>query len=198
MDKTDIQLVEASLDGDDVSFDILVKRYTRQIYSFVYRLTGAGHDTEDIVQTVFFKVWKKLKSYDHGQSFKNWIFSIARNTSIDWLRKKKSLTFSSLENDETGEYIEQSIPDTEPLPEELFARKETAALLEGVLAKLNLDYRTVLLLHYVDSYTFQEIADVTGKPMNTVKSQHRRALLALRSLIEAENAPFNGLKRNND
>lgn len=194
MDKTDLQLVEESLGGDDLAFSVLVKRYTRPVYTFVYRLTSAGHDAEDIVQDVFFKIWKKLKSYDHDQSFKTWVFSIARNTSIDWLRKKKSLNFSSLESEETGEYIEQSIPDLEPLQDELFARKEIASLLEGVLAKLSFDYKTVLVLHYVDNLTFQEISEVTGKPMNTVKSQHRRALLALRGLIEAENAPYNGLK----
>jgi len=189
MEVTDQELVEECLAGSRSSFDAIIGRYSRNIYGFVMRLIGSPADAEDIVQEVFFKAWKKLRTYDQKQSFKGWLFGIARNASIDWLRKKRSLPFSLLENEEAGERIEHSIPDAEPLPPEVFERKELAGMLDEVMKELLQDYREVLLLRYVHDLSFQEISEATGRPMNTVKSQHRRALAAMRELLDGRLAP---------
>ncbi len=189
MEKTDQELVQGSLLDEEGSFNLIVKRYSGQIYGFITRLVGSRAAAEDLTQEVFLRVWKKLNAYDPKQSFKAWIFRIARNASIDWLRKKKTIPFSNLETAESGEYIEESIPDMEPLQEELFEKKEIASMLEGIMQKLSEDYRAVLLLHYVNDMTFQEIAESLNRPMNTVKSQHRRALVALKALIDERYAP---------
>src|ERR1700733_4129603 len=99
--KKEIQnLVRAYRDGDSHAMTELVERHTRLVYSFVYRLIGSADGAQDVTQETFIKAWKNLKRYDVKQSFATWILSIARNTAIDWLRKKKSLVFSDMERDD--------------------------------------------------------------------------------------------------
>ncbi|MBI4159946.1 sigma-70 family RNA polymerase sigma factor [Candidatus Wolfebacteria bacterium] len=73
----------------EVSLELLIRRYLKPIYGFTYRYVGAGQDTEDVTQETFVKVWRNLKKFDQNKSFKTWIFSIAKNTAIDFLKKKK-------------------------------------------------------------------------------------------------------------
>jgi RNA polymerase sigma-70 factor (ECF subfamily) len=124
--------------------------------------------------------WDK---YDENKNFKTWLFTIARNTTTDWLRKKKPILFSSLDPIEAGEEFSDQLIDQEPLPEELFLRKELDKILEDSLSKINIDQRTVILLHLEQDLTFEEISQIVNKPTNTVKSQYHRGLLALRALL---------------
>jgi RNA polymerase sigma-70 factor (ECF subfamily) len=163
------------------SFDELVPRYAGPIYNFVFRLTGNRQTAEDLTQETFIKVWKSLKKYDPSQNFRAWIFTIARNTCTDYLRKKKSVPFSALSADEDLPF-EETLADSEPLPEKSLERIEDSELLEQFLAELPPDYRIVLVLHYQEEMTFDEIGKVLNKPLNTVKSHHRRALEMLRKL----------------
>ncbi len=177
MEKEDAQLVSESLLGNEGSFEKLVRRYTPQLYRFAYRLSGNVQAAEDATQETFIKVWKNLKKYDAKQPFRSWIFTIARNTVTDYLRKKKSLSFSVLSRDESS--FEDTLSDTDPLPEEQLVAIETTGELMSLLATLPEEYRTVLTLHYQEGMTFEEIGKVMGRPPNTVKSWHRRALQKL-------------------
>ena len=195
MEKSDAQLVAESILETQGSFDELVHRYTKPVYNFTYRLCGNSQTAEDCTQEPFIKVWKNLDKYDSGQNFRAWIFTIARNTVTDSLRKKFTIPFSNLSfkggmgagsssgHDGThAPAIEESFADTEPVPEELIAKLEDAELLTKLLETLSPDYKAVLLLHYQEELTFDEIGKVLGKPLNTVKSWHRRALEELRKL----------------
>ncbi len=95
---SDQKLIANYLAGDEKSLEILINRYLRPIYSFVYRHVGNGEVAEDITQEVFVKVWRNLKKFDQNKSFKTWIFTIAKNTSFDFFKKKKAIPFSELEN----------------------------------------------------------------------------------------------------
>jgi len=88
MERLDSQLIADYLKGDEKSLEILFGRYLKPIYSFVYRFVGEGQEVEDVVQDIFLKVWRNLKKFDRSRSFKTWIFSIAKNTAIDYLKKK--------------------------------------------------------------------------------------------------------------
>lgn len=179
MDKTDAQLVQEILLDTQGSFEELVSRYTKPIYNFIFRLTGSIQTAEDLVQETFIKVWKNLDKYDQKQLFRGWIFTIARNTTTDYLRKKKTIPFSVLSKDE-DHIFEDTLSDDAYLPDETIARLEETASLEKILGTLPIDYQIVLLLHYQEGLTFEEIGDVVDKPPNTVKSWHRRALIQLR------------------
>ncbi len=192
MDKTDEQLIEDYLAGDKNTFDSLVRRNLNAIYAYLVRFIGDENDAEDVLQEVFVKVWKNLRRYRKGESFKVWIFAIARNAAIDRMRKRKEFVFSSFNNDEGGNSITDTLSDMAPLPEELLMRKDSSEVLEKALLLLKPNYREVLLLHYHEELTFSEIGKIVGRPLNTVKSQYRRALTVLREILLSlgfDNAP---------
>ena len=183
MQRNDSQLVLDYLNGDEEAFALIVSRYIKPVYNFVFRLCGNREAASDIVQEVFLKVWKNLKKFDPQKNFKTWIFTIARNTTIDWLRKKQDIIFSTFESPVSGEekeHFENTILDLEPLPDEIFVRKELAADLEKALSKIRPDFMEIIILHYIEELTFDEISKIVGKPLNTVKSHHLRALHQMR------------------
>lgn len=181
--ENDKQLIVNYLKGDERSLEILIRQYLKPIYSFVYRYVGNAQEAEDITQEVFMKAWRNLKKFDKQKSFKTWIFSIAKNASIDFLKKKKSIPFSKFENEEGGNNLIDTLIDPTLLPLELFKQQDIAHMLTSVLEKLSPKDRMILFLRYNDHFTFREIADSLGEPLNTVKSRHRRALITLKKLL---------------
>ena len=193
MNKPDQQLIADYLQGDEASLELLIKRYLKPIYSFIYRYVENAQDAEDATQEVFVKVWKHLEKFDQSKSFKTWIFSIAKNTAIDFLKKKKAIPFSEFsarggsafggENEDGGNIIADTFADTAKLPQEIFERKEIVQMLELTIAELSPKYRAVLSLRYNNDFNFREIAETLGEPINTVKSRYRRALIMLKNLF---------------
>ena len=181
MNRSDSQLVSDYLRGDELALKKLIDKYISSVYNFVYRFGGVN-DSDDITQEVFIKVWKNLKKFDPEQSFKTWLFSIARNTTIDWMRKRRNVNFSDLDNDIDS--FEESIKDPGPLADELVAITQNKTVVENLLETLPVNYRTVLILYYMEDMTFKEISKVLDKSIDTVKSQHRRALIQLKQMLE--------------
>ena len=180
MKKDDEQLITAYLEGDEKALGILVDRYLKDVYNFAFKLTGDLHVAEDIAQDSFVKAWKNIRRYRQGSNFLTWLFAITRNTAIDWLRQKKEATFSSFENVDGENRFVETLTDLEPLPDELLVRAEDKNYIEALLIQLNPTYREVLTLRYTSNLTFEEIGEILRRPIHTVKSQHRRALIALR------------------
>ncbi len=185
-DYSDSQLVSQYLKGDKKALEILIARYLKQVYSFIYRLTGQAAEAEDITQEVFLKMWKHLKKFKSEHNFKTWLFTIARNTAIDYLRKKKDIPFSKFDNEEGDNFLMETLADTAPLPSKIFEQADLTNLLTKAINKLSVNYRQILLLYYKEQFTFQEIADITGESINTVKSRQRRALIKLKKLLTEE------------
>jgi len=184
MDESDKQLVSSYINGDEKALKELVSRHLKPVYNFIYRISSSKQDTEDITQETFVKVWQKIKKYNPNKSFKTWLFTIAHNTAIDWLRKKRNFVFSNFEDSEGGNYLENELVDPNPLPDKILTQAEDEKFVENLLRQLAPIYREVLILRYANELTFDEIAEILGKPSDTVKSQHRRALIILRKLIE--------------
>lgn len=189
---TDSQLITLYREGNHRAFDGLINRHSQAIYRFALRLLASQEDAHDVAQETFIKAWKKLKKFDLDKNFKTWIFSIARNSAIDKIRRKKSIAFSTLDdgNDtEEENSFDANIPDDQLLPNEIFEQNENVALIKNALESISFDQKTVVLLHHGEEMTFEEISEVLNKPMNTVKSQYRRGLLSLKKFIESQNAP---------
>lgn len=145
-------------------------------------MVGDKEGAEDITQEVFLKVWKNLEKFDpETGGLKTWIFAIARNAAIDSLRKKRNIVFSELDSEEQS--FEETLPDKEPLPDEIFERKNLAEELANALSKIKPELREIVLLKHIEEMTFEKIGQVVGKPMDTVKTQYRRALNQLRGLL---------------
>ncbi|MFA6251087.1 MAG: sigma-70 family RNA polymerase sigma factor [Candidatus Paceibacterota bacterium] len=184
MESDDEYLINEYLGGDQDSFKLLVERYTPSIYNFSLRFVGKDN-VNDIVQDVFIKVWKNLKKFNKTKSsFKTWIFTITRNTITDYLRKKKMIPFSSL--NEGVESFENEIPSDLILPDQALIELEDKELLNKILDKLPTNYKEVLILYYQEDMTFNEIGQLLGKPLNTVKSYHYRAILKLKEILNEE------------
>ena len=180
--RNDDEIIEIYKSGEREIFKVFIDKYASLVFNFVAHIAGRNEAT-DITQDVFIKAWKHLHRFDSKKaSFKTWLFTIAKNTSIDFLKKKRVLLFSEIENEENPDFSE-NIPDNKLLPDELLQKLQDVDLLNNTLEKLSANYKTVLLLHYQEDMTFEEIGKVLDKPLNTVKSHHRRALLELRKMI---------------
>ena len=186
---TDNQLIGMYLDGNRNALNGIINRYTQIIYRFVLRISNNSDEAQDITQETFIKVWKNIKKYDEDKSFKSWLFTIAQRTAIDYLRKRKSVNFSSMDNDETGTTFEETIKDDDLVSaSKLIENNENIATIQKALNAISIENRTIVLLHNGEEMTFEEIAEVIGKPMNTIKSQYRRSLMKLKeSIVNTEN-----------
>ena len=186
MEKDDKQLISEYLNGDEKALGYLVERYLKDVYNFAYKLTNDLQASEDITQESFVKAWKNIRKYRHESNFRTWIFSIARNTAVDWLRQKKDLTFSTFEDAQGENKFVDTLVDARLLPDELFEQAENIKLVEGLLIQLDPRYREVLTLRYTSDLTFEEIGKILHRPLHTVKSQYRRALIALRRTFQVK------------
>ncbi|MEI8174357.1 MAG: RNA polymerase sigma factor [bacterium] len=183
---TDEEIIILYQNGNQEIFKNLINRYASPLYNFTARLTN-HNDAPDIVQNVFIKIWKNINNFDSEKaSFKTWIFTIAKNTTTDFLRKKRTLLFSDLEkndNSDNTDSFAENIPDEQILPDIALQKLQDKELLDNLLNKLNPSHKEVLILHYQEEMTFDEIGKILNKPLNTVKSQWRRALIELRKAI---------------
>ncbi|MFA6304404.1 MAG: sigma-70 family RNA polymerase sigma factor [Patescibacteria group bacterium] len=180
----DEQLAAAYLQGDAVALETLIKHYLKPIYGFVFRFVGNRSDAEDITQEVFLRVWRSMKKFDLKRSFRPWLYAIAKNVVIDWLRRKKILSAAQLSLTEEDEDLLDNLPDVGPLPDEVLDQQFLAQELDRLLTELPVKYKTVLVLYYQSDFSLPEIAGILKKPLNTVKSWHRRGLLNLRQLVD--------------
>lgn len=181
--KEDKELVADYLSGQEDVLPILINRHLKSVYRFVFGLILDKETAEDITQEVFIKVWKKMKSYKPDHSFKTWLLSIARNTAIDYLRHKKDVAFSEFENESGDNLFVDTLADDHPLPDEDFSKVAEAGVLTDSLKKLPVLYREVLVLRYTNGLSIEEISILLKRPVETVKSQHRRGLLHLKALM---------------
>ncbi len=173
-------LVEMVLEGDNRAFEHLFNRYgesLRQIY--LVRTGGNGDDTNDLIQEIFVKAYLNLSSYDRRYAFGQWIYTIAKNTFIDYVRKRRD----DLSIDNTrGEYIRQPVSLT-PNPEESIINVQRRRQLEENLEKMPAKYRRLIELRFFKDLSYDEIAEQLALPLGTVKTQIHRARTLLCNYI---------------
>jgi RNA polymerase sigma-70 factor, ECF subfamily len=180
---TDAQLVIDSLKGEQNAFAEIVNRHLSGVYKFSYRYVRDAADADDIAQETFVRAWKNLKKFDTSKNLKTWLFTIAKNASLDLLKKKKPLAFSKITDAESEleSFLAPYIASGE-LPEAAVDAKFLKGDIDEALAKLPPAYRAVLALRYNDHLKFREIAATLGEPIDTVKSKHRRGLALLKNI----------------
>ena len=183
--KSDEELVELAKKGDDASYQELMRRSLKPVYNFVYTYVRTPEETDDITQDTFFKAWKFINQFKSEKKWRPWIFTIARNTALDHIKKKRAVPFSNLDDKDSSLQFSENIEDTEPLADQLFENAQNATEISVALKTLRAEYQSVIMLHYHQELTFEEIASVMGTPMNTVKSWHRRALEDIRRILSS-------------
>jgi len=179
----DLADIEDAKQGDDAAFGRIVSRHLPSVYTFVVRYLGETGNADDVVQETFLKAWRALSRFDSERSFRPWLFQIAKNVSTDILRKKRPLIFTDLDTQKDGTTFAETLPDPEPLPDEMFARAELGVVVEKAMKNLSPQSRLVLVLHYEQGFSFEEIAEIVGMPASTIRSVHRRALTKLRETL---------------
>jgi RNA polymerase sigma-70 factor, ECF subfamily len=186
-EKTDCDLIIATIAGDRASFAVLVERYVNPIYKFSYRYVRNGPDAEDIAQETFLRVWKNLKKFDQSKNFKTWLFTIAKNASLDLLKKKRALSFSQISEEDDA--VEAALAPYIAVADTASAAFDHGVIkkhLDAALAHLPPRYRNVMTMRYHDNLKFREIAERLHEPVDTVKSRHRRGLALLRNIVDGE------------
>lgn len=181
MDERD--LIKAARGGDPSAYESLVRSYFTQIYHYTARFLGSEAEAEDAAQHTFIKAWRALKTFDASSPFKPWLFRIARNTSIDIARKRRDIPLSVFDSEEGA--AEELFADDAPSLEELAARSYEERDVQRALGSLPKPDQEILFLHFHDGLPFREIGEITGRPLHTVKSRARRALLTLRKHLDA-------------
>lgn len=183
--RQDYELVKAALNGDEKAFARLLNRYKDAIYFMLLKMVNNRSDAEDLTLEAFGKAFKSLHQYSPTYAFSTWLFKIASNNCIDFLRKKKGVHVS-LENNEQGENGEQiRLKSKEPNPEEKLIRQQKAILLRRVVRKLKPRYQVLVELRYFREFSYEEIAKELTLPLGTVKAQLFRAREMLFKMIES-------------
>ncbi|MFA6215632.1 MAG: RNA polymerase sigma factor [Patescibacteria group bacterium] len=180
---SDRQLVIKALKNDQTALAELVKRHLGLVYNVARHYANDADDARDLTQEAFIKIWKNLKKFQPEKSFTAWAYEIAKNTALDWLKKKKAVPFSHFETENDKNYLDKIITDFSPSPDEFIDQSSLALILRGAISRLSPNYQEVVIMHSQDEMTFQEIAESTQQPINTVKSRYRRALNLLKKSL---------------
>jgi RNA polymerase sigma-70 factor (ECF subfamily) len=192
---SDADLAVAAREGSEGAFRELVERFQRPVFRLVGRMLRDPAAAEDVTQETFVKAYRNLASYDPGRKFSSWLFKIAHNATLDHLRRRE-LDTVPLESpgDEAGGGLRSVLADPTARGPEVGARRgELAAALEGAVAGLRPEYREVVLLRFAEGLAYEEIREVTGLPLGTVKTHLHRARKELMTALVARGFGPGGL-----
>jgi RNA polymerase sigma factor (sigma-70 family) len=185
---SDDVLVHQALTGSQEAFEALVGRYKKGLFGLIYHYVGDYHEAHDVLQQVWLQLYLSLATIRPKKQIKPWLFTVARNRSLDALRRKRLPSFSEVETGhEEGEAASwDAIPDTSPAPEELAERRDLQQAIQRAIQALPRKYRSVVLLYYGDQLTFSEIGRALNMPDSTVKTRFYRAKPLLRAVLTAQ------------
>jgi RNA polymerase sigma factor (sigma-70 family) len=175
----DYNLVRLALEkGDQKAYADLMNNYRDSLYFMLLKMTNDATDADDLTIEAFGKAFKNLSQYTPDFAFSTWLFKIATNNCIDFIRKKKKMTFSmnkGFDYNDDGTEVAHNIPSETLDPEEKFIEKQKIKLMRDVVDRLKPHYRELVKLRYFDEYSYEEIAEKLDLPLGTVKAQLFRA-----------------------
>jgi RNA polymerase sigma factor (sigma-70 family) len=188
--RRDLALIQAALAGQNKAYEALLELYQKSVFHVVLRIVRDADDAQDLTQEAFTKAFRNLMLYTPQFAFSTWVFRIATNHSIDFLRRKKIKTRSihaGLYN-EQGDTFTLDVPDQDPNPQEAYMCQQRRELLQRLVAKLAPRYARVVRMRYFEELTYEEIAAQLQLPLGTVKGQTFRARELLLELIKNSKA----------
>jgi len=182
-DVSDNDLIKIIRNKNRESYSFIMERYKGKLFSYLYRLIGNKDEVEDILQDVFIKTYRSLKSYDTKKKFSSWIYRIAHNEAINHIKRKSLKKFISWEDiSSTKDKLEMSESDN--IPEGIWIRKEETKKVNRAIDNIPFKYKQVLILRYYSDKSYDEISDILKKPVNTVGTLINRAKKRLQKEIE--------------
>lgn len=183
MTRTDEELVARSISGDVESFNQLVLRWERPIYALAYRVIGREEEARDVVQETFLRAFRGIKNFRGQAKFSSWVYRIALNLCRDWIRRERRAPIQAAPE---GIDLVELAAEQGPVEsiETLVARNDMSAAVAEAMALLPDEQRTAIVLKEYHGMTFQEIADLQGCPLSTVKTRLYQGLSQLRKQLE--------------
>ena len=169
--------------GDIASYQKIYEAFSRKILNFVYRMVNSPEEAEDLTQETFVVVYKKLKSLKDRRKFEPWIYRIARNFVYQKYRTRTPQAVSIDAMDEEGRR-ETELADERKNPDEAFQMQELENVVSTVIADLPEKYREVFVLSALQNLSYQEIADIVGRSLPSIKTDIHRARLEVRKLVK--------------
>jgi RNA polymerase sigma-70 factor (ECF subfamily) len=174
----DSSLVAAYLAGQATAFDEIVDRYQKRLLNFVYRTIGDRERAEDLVQEVFIRVHRHLHRFDQSKKFSTWIYTIASNLAKNELRNRSRnplVFFQAIKKSWEADHRPLQFEDPHQRPDDLYRRRHLRELVEWTVSQLPGHHREVFILRELDGKSYEEIAEITGCNLGTVKSRLNRA-----------------------
>lgn len=189
--KHDLVLVEQAIQGDQKAFAELLGRYRDSIYFMLLKMVNNKSDAEDLTIEAFGKAFKNIHQYTPNFAFSTWLFKIATNNCIDFIRKRKANTISIDHGTEDSEGMSispaASLPSSSLDPEETLIKEQNIKLIQSLVSKLKPRYRKLIELRYFKEYSYEEIAEELELPLGTVKAQLFRARELLFNILMKHN-----------
>jgi len=185
MTRTDEELDARSIDGDVDSFNQLVLRWERPIYALAYRVIGREEEARDVVQETFLRAFRGIKNFRGQAKFSSWVYRIALNLCRDWIRRERRAPIQAAPE---GVDLVELAAEQGPVEsiETLVARHDLSKIVAQAMALLPDEQRTAIILKEYHGMTFQEIADLQGCPLSTVKTRLYQGLTVLRRHLQAQ------------
>ncbi len=181
MQRTDEELVVLSTAGDTDSFNQLVVRWERPIFALAYRVLGREEDARDVCQETFMRAFRALKGFKGQAKFSSWLYRIALNLCRDWIRReRRSSMVTPLDADTEPAAVHGPVETAE----ELVVRRDLGRVITRAMTALSEEQRTTIVLKEYHGLTFQEIADLQGCPLSTVKTRLYQGLSVLRRQLQ--------------
>jgi RNA polymerase sigma-70 factor (ECF subfamily) len=189
MASTDEELVARFVGGDADSFNQLVLRWERPIYALAYRVIGREEDARDVCQEAFLRAFRALHGFKGQAKFSSWLYRITLNLCRDWIRRQRRTPLG-----QAAESVElaELLPDESPgaAVEELVAQRDLGRRVAKAMARLPEEQRTAIILKEYHGLTFQEISDLLGCPLSTVKTRLYQGLTVLRRELQEDGVPM--------
>jgi len=180
----DAELIQQAINGDQKAYAELMERYRDAIYYMLLKMVNNTSDAEDLTIEAFGKAFKNIRQYTANFAFSTWLFKIASNNAIDFMRKKKLNNVSIDETLRDADAVPVNIRSEQPTPEESLISEQKVLMLRSIVAKLKPRYRKLVELRYFYEYTYEEISAEMGLPIGTVKAQLFRARELLQSVLK--------------
>jgi RNA polymerase sigma-70 factor, ECF subfamily len=180
------RLIALAQKGDTEAFDLLMRRYERQVYNLAFRMTSNYDDANDVAAEAFVRVFNALKRFRGDAAFSTWLYRIVTNVFLDERKRRQAHPQVSLEEeyDVDGSPLQRQVEDAGPGPDDLAELTERRDVMDRAIASLPEFQRQIITMYHVADLSYEEIAEVTGLPIGTVKSRLNRARLALRDVLE--------------
>ena len=173
----DFELIKSFIDGDESAFNRLAVKYQERIYWHARRMTGNHLDADEIVQEVLMVLYNKLKTFEFKSSLYTWIYTITNTRSINYLKKKSLKSFFSLDEISNRKFEQKDVIDD-------IESKQKIEKIESAMQKLPVKQREVFIMRNFDEMSYEEISQITGKNVGTLKANYFHALNKIKELVK--------------